>query len=155
MQAAIADVLGRQSSASFELFHAPGASSTTLARRIAWDLHREHPVLLLRHYSPDTVERVDSVYRRTERSLVLVAESADMGQSEREDLYRKLHERNTPVVVLWVTRSNDSAPDDTGRHTNNVMYRLAEPMTREEAREFRTSFGPAPALPRRRRRWKR
>ncbi|MEU0099987.1 hypothetical protein [Streptomyces sp. NPDC006267] len=147
LQAAIADVLGRQSSASFELFHAPGAGGTTLARRIAWDLHREHPVLLLRHYSPDTVERVDSVYRRTERSLVLVSESADMGQSEREDLYRKLHERNTPVVVLWVTRSNDSAPDDTGRRTNNVMYRLAEPMTREEAREFRTSFGPRARSP--------
>lgn len=147
LQAAIADVLGRQSSASFELFHAPGAGGTTLARRIAWDLHREHPVLLLRHYSPDTVERVDSVYRSTERSLVLVAESADMGQSEREDLYRKLHERNTPVVVLWVTRSNDSVSDDSGRHTNNVIYRLAEPMTREEAREFRASFGPRARSP--------
>ncbi|MFD4510835.1 hypothetical protein [Streptomyces sp. NPDC058457] len=147
LQTAIADVLGRQSSASFELFHAPGAGGTTLARRIAWDLHREHPVLLLHHYSPDTVERVDSVYRRTERSLVLVAESADMGQSDREDLYRKLHERNTPVVVLWVTRSNDSVPDNWDGRTNNVMYRLAEPMTREEAREFRTSFGPRARSP--------
>ncbi|WP_081236825.1 hypothetical protein [Streptomyces viridosporus] len=141
LQAAIADVLERQSSASFELFHAPGAGGTTLARRIAWDLHREHPVLLLRHYSPDTVERIDSVYRFTERSLVLVAESADMGQSEREDLYRKLNERNTPVVVLWVTRSNGPASDDEDGRANSVKYHLTEPMTREEAREFRASFG--------------
>ncbi|MFB6754826.1 hypothetical protein ACFCX6_28350 [Streptomyces sp. NPDC056353] len=141
LQAAIAEVLSRQSSASFELFHAPGAGGTTLARRIAWDLHREHPVLLLRQYNPETVERIDSVYRLTGRSLVLVAESADLGQSEREDLYRKLNERNTPVVVLWVTRSNGPASGDRDERGTNVKYHLTEPMTREEARDFRASFG--------------
>jgi hypothetical protein len=129
----IRSVLGKQGSATLELFHSPGAGGTTLARRIAWDLHRDYPVVLVRKYSQETVERIDDIYRHTGRSVVVVAESADLTQSERENLYHRLHQWNTPAVVLWVTRTNRRVP---GHH----KYHLMDPMSLHEASEFRQSF---------------
>ncbi|MFQ6197232.1 hypothetical protein [Streptomyces sp. NPDC000405] len=129
----ITTVLGKQGSATFELFHSPGAGGTTLARRIAWNLHRDYPVVLLLRYSQETVERIDEIYRRTRRSVAVVAETADLTQSERDNLYHRLHKWNTPTVVLWVTRTNQSK----NRHHK---YHLAEPISVEEASEFRQNF---------------
>ncbi|WP_192340266.1 hypothetical protein [Streptomyces sp. VITNK9] len=129
----ITAVLQKQGSATLELFHSPGAGGTTLARRIAWNLHRDYPVVLVRRYSQDTVERIDDVYRRTGRSVLVVTESADLTQSERENLYHRLHQWNTPAVVLWVTRTNRRVP---GHH----KYHLMDPMSHGEASEFRQSF---------------
>ncbi|MFD5450872.1 P-loop NTPase [Streptomyces sp. NPDC003470] len=129
----ITAVLQKQGSATLELFHSPGAGGTTLARRIAWGLHRDYPVVLVRRYSQDTVERIDDIYRRTGRSVLVVTETADLTQSERENLYHRLHQWNTPAVVLWVTRTNRRVP---GHH----KYHLMDPMSPGEASEFRQSF---------------
>ncbi|MGI5391868.1 hypothetical protein [Streptomyces sp. CA-251251] len=129
----ITAVLQKQGSATLELFHSPGAGGTTLARRIAWNLHRDYPVVLVRRYSQDTVERIDDIYRRTGRSVLVITESADLTQSERENLYHRLHQWNTPAVVLWVTRTNRRVP---GHH----KYHLMDPMSHGEASEFRQSF---------------
>ncbi|MET7519206.1 hypothetical protein ABZS88_38385 [Streptomyces sp. NPDC005480] len=153
VQGAIGRVLRKHSSATFEIFHTPGAGGTTLARRIAWDLHRDHPVVFLHHYGQQTVERIDDIYRATKKSVLVVVESATLGQSEREDLYYKLHERNTPAVVLWVTRGNRPTADPgapasgKGRKDDNKSY-LKEPLSAEEAREFRAIFGARARTPR-------
>ncbi|MER8187000.1 hypothetical protein [Kitasatospora sp. NPDC094015] len=125
-------ILETNGSAIREIFHSPGAGGTTLARRVAWDLHRHHPTVLLKSYGPDTVERIDEVYRQTQRSVLVVVESADVSQSERENLHHRLKQWNTPSVVLWVTRSNRRSPHHT--------YALAEPMTDGEAHEFRLNY---------------
>ncbi|MEU1166439.1 hypothetical protein ABZ372_41065, partial [Streptomyces sp. NPDC005921] len=129
----ITAVLEKHGSATLELFHSPGAGGTTLARRVAWDLHRHYPVVLVRRYSQETVERIDDIYRRTGRSALVIAESADLTQSERENLYHRLHQWNTPTVVLWVTRTNRIVP---GHH----KYHLIDPMSLSEATEFRQTF---------------
>jgi hypothetical protein len=153
VQGAISRVLRKHSSATFEIFHSPGAGGTTLARRIAWDLHRDHPVVLLNHYSQQTVERIDDIYRATKKSVLVVVESATLGQSEREDLYYKLNDRNTPAVLLWVTRGNGPKADPgspasgNGRKDDNKFY-LKEPLSGDEAREFRATFGGRARTPR-------
>ncbi|MFV6028870.1 hypothetical protein [Streptomyces sp. NPDC056264] len=135
----ILEVLGRQSTRSLELFHTPGAGGSTLARRVAWDLHRDHPVVLIHAYSPGTVDRVDRIYRLTGRTVLVVAESADVSQSEREELYRKLNQLNAPAVVLWVTRTYllDEAlqeePDDR-------KFFLGDAMSPREVAQFRKEY---------------
>ncbi|MDX2647283.1 hypothetical protein PV341_27695 [Streptomyces sp. PA03-1a] len=125
-------VLGSRAAETLELFHTPGAGGTTLARRIAWDLHRQYPVVLLRNYSQDTVERVDEIYRRTSQPVLVVAESADVSQAERDNLYQRLRQWNTPAVLLWVTRTNKP-----GRGS---VYRLTDPMSPGELSEFSKNY---------------
>ncbi|MGR4881102.1 hypothetical protein ACIPUC_17100 [Streptomyces sp. LARHCF249] len=150
---AVSRVLTKHGSATFEIFHSPGAGGTTLARRIAWDLYSDHPVVLLHHYSQQTVERIDDIYRATKESVLVVVESAILEQSEREDLYYKLHERNTPAVLLWVTRGNRSnerssgSASDNGNKSENKFY-LKDPLSAQEARDFRAIFGARARSPR-------
>ncbi|MFE1559652.1 hypothetical protein ACFW6V_32270 [Streptomyces sp. NPDC058734] len=141
------DVLERQRSQSLELFHTPGAGGTTLARRVAWDLHRDHPVVLVDAYSPGTVDRVEQVYRLTGRTVLVVAESADVSQSEREDLYRKLNQRNAPAVLLWVTRTSSTAglshKDSEGR-----KFFLGDALSPREVAQFRKEYARRARTPR-------
>jgi tetratricopeptide (TPR) repeat protein len=88
------------------LDHSPGAGGSTLARRIAWDMHREHPTAVLRSYTPTTGERIDEIYQHTGRSVLVIAESADLPESDRNELVRQLVERNSRAIVLWVNRTN-------------------------------------------------
>ena len=41
------------------LYHAPGAGGTTLAKRIIWNLHRQYPCVLYNSFTPcETIERI-------------------------------------------------------------------------------------------------
>lgn len=89
-----------------ELSHSPGAGGTTLARRVAWDLHRSFPTVVLSDYSDGTVERINEIYQHTGLSVLVIAEAADLPDADRHELMEGLAQRNCRAVVLWVKRSN-------------------------------------------------
>jgi hypothetical protein len=98
--------LGDHQLAVVDLDHSPGAGGTTLGRRIAWDLHRTYPTVLLRSYTPTTVERIDEIYQHSGLTVLVVAESADLAESDRDDLFHELRQRNSRAVILWINRTN-------------------------------------------------
>ena len=89
-----------------DLDHSPGAGGSTLALRVAWDMHRKHPTAVLRSYTSTTAERIDEIYQQTGLSVLVIAESADLPESDRNELIRQLQERNSRAIVLWVNRTN-------------------------------------------------
>ena len=68
-----------------DLYHSPGAGGSTLARRVAWDMHRGHPTAVLRSYTPTTAERIDEIYQQTGLWVLVIAESADLPESDRNE----------------------------------------------------------------------
>lgn len=92
--------------ATVRLDHSPGAGGTTLARRVAWNLHRAHPTVLLRSYSDTTADRIDEIYQETGSTTLVVAESAILPEYDRDELVHSLAQRNTRAVLLWVNRTN-------------------------------------------------
>ncbi|MFJ1808861.1 MULTISPECIES: hypothetical protein [unclassified Streptomyces] len=93
------------------LEHKPGTGGTTLALRAAWDLHHEYPVAVLPHgvvvdraRVPLIADRLNLLYRRTQKPVLLVAESGDLSESDREALYQELGKRGTHTTVLYVRR---------------------------------------------------
>ncbi|MEW1636959.1 hypothetical protein AB0469_23130 [Streptomyces sp. NPDC093801] len=154
LKSTILDVLERQSTKSLELFHTPGAGGSTLARRVAWDLHRDHPVVLVDTYSPGTIERVDQIYRLTGRTVLVVAESADVSQSEREELYRKLKQLNAPAVLLWVTRTSprtgprNSVDRPLLKDADDRKFFLGDFMSQREVAQFRKEYAQRARTPR-------
>lgn len=86
--------------------HNPGSGGSTIARRIAWDLHLDHPTLVLDAIpaiSP-VVERISELAELTSRQCLVVIENAL--ESAVNDLYNHLRARSTPVVLLVVQRRN-------------------------------------------------
>ncbi len=128
----VADKLGDRQTWSIDLWHEPGAGGTTAALRTAWDLHYDHPVAILRRYSPKgTIERLRALSDLVHKPILLVAEQADLSKPARDALYQVLSAGQIRVVILYVRRSNILSPD--------VPTRVGR-LTLAEARKFHDVF---------------
>ncbi|MET9117321.1 hypothetical protein ABZX38_24435 [Streptomyces longwoodensis] len=106
LAAEITERLNDHQLATVRLDHSPGAGGTTLARRVAWNLHRTYPTVLLRTYSESTADRVDEIYQETGYPALVIAESATLPEYDRDELIHSLAQRNTRAILLWVNRTN-------------------------------------------------
>lgn len=117
------------------LRHQPGAGGTTAALRAAWDLHRQHPVAVLRPGTGIDTSRVTVIADRlqrisalTERPVLLIAESSDLSEPFRDALYRDLAVRGSRVTMLYVQRVVGSA--------SGSDHKVSEPLDETEAGDF-------------------
>lgn len=86
--------------------HSPGSGGSTVARKLAWDLHLDHPTLVLDSIpsiSP-VVERISELAELTSRQCLVLIDNAL--ESAVSDLYNHLRARSTPVLLLVVHRRN-------------------------------------------------
>ncbi|WP_329210456.1 P-loop NTPase [Streptomyces sp. NBC_01708] len=118
--------------ATVRLRHSPGAGGTTLSRRVAWNLHRTYPTVLLRNYSETTADRIDEIYQETGHPALVVAESAILPDYDLDELFHSLAQRNTRAVLLWVNRTNTG---DSG-----TGHRLLDPLDGPERERFLKAF---------------
>ena len=69
------------------LFHRPGAGGTTVARRVAWELHDQFPCGLLKRTNPmETAERVAQIYDLTQKPVLLIADGSNVGEGDLDEL---------------------------------------------------------------------
>lgn len=147
LKAHISEMLGEYRNQSVVLVQSPGAGGTTLARRIAWDLHRTHPVVLLRHYSAALPDRIQSIYNIAERPILIVAEASKLTESAREDLHRELSARNARYVILYLRKAfrRDHHLDGpqlqrTTSADGKRSFELFDPMTSDEPQLFLRAY---------------
>ncbi|MCL4205920.1 MAG: putative DNA binding domain-containing protein [Pirellulaceae bacterium] len=97
--------LEERHSGRINLYHHPGAGGTTVARRIAWDLHRKYPCVVLRSCEPRfTAERLAKIAALTENSVLLLIDGGKHLEGEIDELYEFVRGSQTPVVMLQVLR---------------------------------------------------
>jgi hypothetical protein len=98
-----------------DLYHAPGAGGTTVARRIAWDAHTTFPTVVLKQCIPaETASRIELIYKITGLPILLLVEGADVQEKQTEDLHSILRARQVSVVFLQVLR-RFSRPEERER----------------------------------------
>lgn len=143
----VKDRLEQRGNYTLELHHPPGAGGTTAALRCAWDLRRDFPVAVLRRYSGTTADRVDQLFRISQKPVLLVAEAAVLPAAQREELYREVARRNARCVILYVVRrfgvNGPGEADLTGdpldqEDTNRFV--LPDPLEDSEATRFLEAF---------------
>ena len=123
------------------LFHRPGAGGTTVARRVAWELHEEFPCGLLRRTVPMvTADRISRIHELANRPVLLIADGADIAERELDELAEYLGARRTPVVLLQVRRR----PAITGILADRSFDIDSQLSTREVARFVSTLTQDAP-----------
>lgn len=87
------------------LYHAPGAGGTTLARRLLWNLHGDYPCAVLLHCEPAiTVDRLYKLTSVTGKAVLLLIDSSQIEERQVEDLFTILRARQIPVVMLQTLR---------------------------------------------------
>ncbi len=118
------------------LYHSPGAGGTTVARRVAWELHRDFPTVLLHACSGDeTVGRLERLTEATSLPVLCVAEGAELSERQIEDLVSCIRARQVPVVLLQVLRR-------FGKQEERARaFWLSGKLTADEASRFAHVYG--------------
>jgi hypothetical protein len=118
-----------------DLWHSPGAGGTTAAFRAAWELRIKHPTLILRRYSRLTADRIDAVFQKTQRPVLVVADASDLPGTAREELFRELGQRNARIGLLYLIRSPKKDAD--------AAIQIFDPMEGEkEVKDFLETYLP-------------
>ena len=87
------------------LWHWPGAGGTTVARRIAWNIHRTFPTVVAREIQPqETAERLRHLFGVTRMPILLVIDLPGVSKEVVDRLYDELRGSHTHVVLFNVER---------------------------------------------------
>ena len=133
--------LHKRQTVRINLYHAPGGGGTTVARRVAWELHNTFPVAILHGCTPrDTAERIAKVSALTESSVLIVVDGGRHSEREIEDLYDLLRANQTPAVLLQVLRRFRI------QRTGTRQFWLDTSLTEVEADRFREVYSKAAPL---------
>ena len=97
--------LHKKRTVTVNLYHAPGAGGTTVARRVLWDLHIKFPsAILLRSNPVETVERLSWLSSVTGLAVLLLIDGAQIAERQVDELYQHLSSRQVPAVLLQSLR---------------------------------------------------
>lgn len=117
------------------LHHYPGGGGSTVARRVAWDLHDRYPVLMVTQ-AEDAIalaDRVRRIHASTDNAMLVVFEST---LNPLIDLaYSSIRADSLPCVFVIVER-RAREPEDTGERSFYVG-----PLSPRERSAFATAFG--------------
>ncbi|MDP2858548.1 MAG: hypothetical protein Q8P50_11305 [Bacillota bacterium] len=99
------ELTGRRVASRVNLYHAPGAGGTTVARRVLWDLRADYPsAVLMRTIPVETADRLSYIASITGRPILLLVDGKDVTERQVDELFEILRGRNIPVVILQVLR---------------------------------------------------
>ncbi len=106
IQKQLLGLLGDRRTLRLNLFHAPGAGGSTLARRIGFDIREQFPVLFLTRFREgETVARLQAVGRQTRKTILIVVEAPAVRDDQIARLLDELHAAPLPAVVFVVSRA--------------------------------------------------
>lgn len=106
IQRQLLGMLGGRRTLRLNLFHAPGAGGSTIARRIGFNIRTQYPVLFLgRFREGETVRRIEALSRQTRSAVLVIVESPAVRDDQVATLMVELHAASLSTVVLAVSRA--------------------------------------------------
>ena len=108
------------------IWHLPGAGGTTVARRIAWNIHRDFPTVVAREIQPQaTAERLRFLFGETRLPILVVIDLPGVTKEVVDRLYDELRSSHTHAVLFSVERRFDSGVPP-GPHYLDAMLTTRE-----------------------------
>jgi len=109
------------------LVHEAGFGGTTVARKIAWEMHNDYPTLILRKYRDGKVrELLTMLHQKTRKTIFVIMEVPQSIILDEVDALYKSIQLTRPIVLLIVKRSskpntNDLVVTDWGNDTIDLV----------------------------------
>jgi len=121
------------------LHYEPGIGGTTVMRKLAWELHNEFPVLILKAYiSEQTVNNVVKLYNTCKLPVLILADSNDVSAIDARKLHSELKIENFPFLIYFIERKNKHIKASSDIESNALLVNLSE----TEAREMKNVLAP-------------
>lgn len=92
--------------AIFYLLHSAGFGGTTVARAIAWRMHKECPTLILKNYEYGKIKPlIESLYdNHARKGILIIADESCLSISDLGNLEREMERVDRPFALLVVKR---------------------------------------------------
>lgn len=116
------------------LNHAPGAGGSTIARRVAWDLRRSYPVVVVRRIGRLTAERLSDIYAKTGKPVLALFDGIPEPQAR--DIFDTLNESSVPLVALFILRDTEPTENDRLDASRSSSISVPSPMAPGDATRF-------------------
>ncbi len=116
------EIKRNQSGSCYTIYHLPGFGGTTLGRIIAWDLHKEMPVVCLKGFETiqKLVKDIGDIYTHLfakHRFLILIDEN-DFSTKQMQELEKMVLDSEYAVKALFVKRISESEAKRKQKHLN-------------------------------------
>ena len=107
----VREELGLRATRRVNILHRPGAGATTVARRLAWNLHREFPTVVAYDVLPqETAERLRVLFNETRKPILVIIDLPHVKKEDVDRLYDELRHSHLPAMLIHVSRRFDPIP---------------------------------------------
>jgi len=126
----------------YYIYHDPGCGGTTLGRQIAWNLHKDYPVLILLHYDANLGNRIKDLYDELRQTPFLILIDTAYGDV-REDQYGQIEKCLSvrPVVGLFVQRQERTINNKNNRLLLSTVHQEQLSIVKDKCREYVKQLG--------------
>ncbi|MDP4282739.1 MAG: hypothetical protein Q8867_11440 [Bacteroidota bacterium] len=84
-----------------ELCHKPGGGGTTVARRVAYELHREFPIIIISKYHKEkTADLIFQMAEMTRKPVIAVIEAHSVSKNELNLLIRSVNSDKKHLIIF-------------------------------------------------------
>jgi len=91
------------------LAYMAGAGGSTFMRRIAYELHRDYPTVIVNNYlQDDTAKSISKIYEICKNTMQVLIDCNNIVEADAKRLHEDLQSENIPFVVVFITRRNSS-----------------------------------------------
>ncbi len=114
--------LAARQSSVFRLYHAAGAGGSTLSLRLAYDMRKDSPVVILHTYVKGvTEEMLQLLYNRVKTPVLVIVEASEVSISTVESLVRDCNSNKQNFLFFFVQRNAKVNPSDDTEYLNDTM----------------------------------
>ncbi len=101
-----------KNSVKFELRHQPGAGGTTISRRIAFDIRKDYPTIIISKYIRNKTNKlIYDIIENTQKPILAVVEASSVNSNELEEIIRQCNSEKKIVVFLYIIRSYSNSKE--------------------------------------------
>ena len=105
LQQRLTEELESRTTRRLNLWHWPGGGGSTVARRVAWNLHNQYPTVLAKRVVPESLtERLRFLFELTRIPVLVLVEDSVTSHNDLDGVYDRLRSGNVPGVLLTVGR---------------------------------------------------
>lgn len=137
------EIKGNQSRSCYTIYHQPGYGGTTLGRLIAWDLHKDMPVLCLKWY--DTIQKlvkdIGDIYTHlfSKHRFLLLIDENDFSTKQMQELEKMILDSEYTIKALFVKRISQfdakKKQKNLSKYKNEIIFSVLEADYRDILKE--------------------
>ena len=122
LQQKLTQELDTRTTRRLNLWHWPGGGGSTVARRVAWNLHNQYPTVLVRRVVPEPLaDRIRYLFELTRKPVLVLVEDSATNHNDLDGVYDRLRSGNVPSALLIIGRRTTASTQSGSFFVDGIL----------------------------------